>query len=208
MNGTDDGEDALRTHFPPLGDRSPEGPLVFSWFFSRTTTPAVFVDAPEPFAVLCGVRFPFPPGSDNPNSVKRLAPAILVLLVAGPVRGGWTAAHAFQEPPSSAVLAPGQSHYVPVSDLTLTFEAVLEDSRCPAGVSCIWAGDAQVRLRVASKDTQPASYTLHTNDRFEREVLHGETRVRLVALTPEPTRDGPPKPDQYRATLEIQRKQR
>ena len=118
------------------------------------------------------------------------------------------AAHAYQEPSSSAVLAPGQSHHIADGDLTVTFESVVEDSRCPIGVSCIWAGDAQVRLRIASKSTPPGSYTLHTSDRFEREVVHGEIRVRLLALVPEPTRDGPPKPEQYRATLEFQRKQR
>ena len=30
--------------------------------------------------------------------------------------------------------------------LTITFEAVTGDSRCPEGVECVWAGEAHVRL--------------------------------------------------------------
>ena len=137
----------------------------------------------------------------------RLAFAALILGVAGPSLGVRAAAHLPQESGTRTILAPGQSHQIPASDLTFTFETVLEDSRCPAGVSCIWAGDAQVRVRASSKGGSPTTYTLHTNDAFDREVFHADMRVRLVALTPEPTRDGPPKPDQYRATMEFQRKQ-
>lgn len=137
---------------------------------------------------------------------RRLALAVLVSVIAGPF-GVRSAAHISQESGTRAVLAPGQSHQITAGDLTFTFETVLEDSRCPTGVSCIWAGDAQVRMRATSKGGSPTTYTLHTNDAFDREVLHADIRVRLVALTPEPTRDGPPKPDQYRATMEFQRKQ-
>jgi hypothetical protein len=138
--------------------------------------------------------------------VTRLAPAVLIVVLTGPGFGSRPVAVIPQEQATRAVLAPGQSHHFASGDLTFTFESVHEDSRCPAGVSCIWAGDAHVRLRVTSQSAPPSTYTLHTNDRFDQETFHGDIRVRLVALTPEPTRDGPPKPDQYRVTLEFQRK--
>jgi hypothetical protein len=104
---------------------------------------------------------------------------------------------------SEVVLAPGGVHRIAGTDLTLVLEAVAQDSRCPKGVNCVWAGDAAVRIRL---EPPPTAYTLHTNDGFEREIAHGNVRVRLVSLTPEPTADGPPRPDTYRATLSIERK--
>ena len=37
---------------------------------------------------------------------------------------------------------------VTLSKTEITFEAVLEDSRCPKDVTCIWAGQATIRVRV------------------------------------------------------------
>lgn len=40
---------------------------------------------------------------------------------------------------------------VVLANTEITFEAVLEDSRCPKNVTCIWAGQAKVRVRVQAK---------------------------------------------------------
>lgn len=104
------------------------------------------------------------------------------------------------------VLSAGKSQRIPETDLTVLFDVVVEDSRCPVGTSCVWAGDATVRIRIDSVNSKPTTYTLHTNERFEREVTHGDVRVRLSSLTPEPTADGPPRSEDYRVTLIIQRK--
>jgi hypothetical protein len=37
---------------------------------------------------------------------------------------------------------------VTLSKTEITFEAVLEDSRCPKDVSCIWAGQATIKVRI------------------------------------------------------------
>tara|TARA_R110001632_G_scaffold101498_1_gene209181 strand:- start:1278 stop:1778 length:501 start_codon:yes stop_codon:yes gene_type:complete len=37
---------------------------------------------------------------------------------------------------------------VVLSNTEITFEAVLEDSRCPKNVTCIWAGQATIKVRV------------------------------------------------------------
>ena len=105
----------------------------------------------------------------------------------------------------SIVLTPGASHLIPDTDLTVVFEAVVEDSRCPVGTNCVWAGDATVRLRVDSPRAKAASILLHTNEQFPQEAAHGGIRLRLVSLAPQPTADGPPRPDSYRATLNIRR---
>ena len=120
---------------------------------------------------------------------------------------GWAAstATAMGQAEQRNVLAPGESSSLFDTGLALTFEAVVEDSRCPAGVSCVWEGDATVRVRIDGAGAKPGIYTLHTNERAAREILHGDVRVRLSSLAPLPTADGPPRAADYRATLIIGR---
>lgn len=104
---------------------------------------------------------------------------------------------------SRITLAPGESRRLPDSEAVLTFESVTEDSRCPTGVTCVWEGDAAVHITIGVPGTQAAGYTLHTNERFEREAVHEALHIRLTDLAPHPTADGPVNPDDYRATLVI-----
>ncbi len=46
-------------------------------------------------------------------------------------------------------LAVHQTAQFTAEKISVTFEQVLEDSRCPVDVTCIWAGLAQVSLRIA-----------------------------------------------------------
>jgi len=115
----------------------------------------------------------------------------------------WQSEPADARQDESIVLTLGASHRIPKTDLTVVFEAVVEDSRCPVGTNCVWAGNAVVQLRVDSRSAKPASYRLHTNDRSAQEVVHRDVRLRLSSLTPEPTADGPPKTEDYRLTLSI-----
>lgn len=102
-------------------------------------------------------------------------------------------------------LAPGGGEHIPGSDLRVVFVAVTEDSRCPVGVNCVWAGDAAVAIRIESRGADSSTYTLHTNEQFAREVSHGDWRIRLDSLVPQPTADGPPRREDYRLTLVIHR---
>lgn len=122
-----------------------------------------------------------------------------------PVAAQTTPAAAQTMSPTELTLAPGESGRVPDSEAAITFEAVVEDSRCPTGVTCVWEGDAAVRIRVEEPGAAPATYTLHTSDRFGREAKHGSIRIRLAAVTPHPTADGPVKAEDYRVTLAVSR---
>ncbi len=46
-------------------------------------------------------------------------------------------------------LAVHQTAQITAEKISVTFQQVLEDSRCPIDVTCIWAGLARVSLRVA-----------------------------------------------------------
>lgn len=108
-----------------------------------------------------------------------------------------------QEARREVVLALSASSRLLDSDRTVTFEQI-EDSRCPTGVTCVWAGDAIVGLRVDGRgDT--ARHSLSLNQEARREAVVGDIRVTLVSVTPHPSADRTPRPDEYRITLSIER---
>jgi hypothetical protein len=116
-----------------------------------------------------------------------------------------TAMQTRQSQPFKTVLAIGKSVTVRNTGVTVSFDEVVEDSRCPTGITCIWAGDAVVKISIKTRDGKPASYTLHTNSP-ERAADHGGNRVELVAVTPYPKGDTPPRRADYRVTLLVERK--
>jgi hypothetical protein len=78
-----------------------------------------------------------------------LTPAIL-LAACAPAAGGEIQAAPGQE----CILAPGQTAVIIGEELLLTFEAVTADSRCPQGVTCVWAGEAKCQMTISSKGTR------------------------------------------------------
>jgi hypothetical protein len=77
-------------------------------------------------------------------------------------------------------LASGES--VALSDRsTLRYVRVTNDSRCPPGKQCIWAGDAEVVFEWTAHAGQPESFSLHTG-RGDRSKDLGARRVTLVSL--------------------------
>ena len=87
-----------------------------------------------------------------------------------------------------------------------TFDAVRGDSRCPVGVSCIWAGDAVVAITVHDTDDGTMTLELHTNVRFDTEAVLDGHAVRLVELSPTPQAGSTIDVEQYEATLVINRR--
>jgi hypothetical protein len=104
------------------------------------------------------------------------------------------------------VLAPGESRRIPETDLTISFLRVVEDSRCPTGVTCIREGDAAVLLRVDKPGTNPSEMTLHTSGPGAVEQSVDNVTVRLAGVMPYPAADSKPRPEEYRVTLLIRKK--
>jgi hypothetical protein len=100
-------------------------------------------------------------------------------------------------------LAPGETASVQGRDVTLRFEGVTGDSRCPGDAVCITGGDAVVKV-VASGSSGTVSLDLHTGDSSRASVTYGNVKVTLVELTPYPFSSQPAiKPGDYRATLVV-----
>ena len=72
----------------------------------------------------------------------------------------------------------------PKSQLTIRFLEMIEDSRCPRDVNCVWAGSAKVKIRV-SKNGRSHELTLDTNGQKQSAVAEGYS-IKFTGLTPEP----------------------
>ena len=59
-------------------------------------------------------------------------------------------------------LAVHQTAQITAENISVTFQEVLEDSRCPVDVTCIWAGLAKVSLQV-SVSGQEREFSLSTS---------------------------------------------
>lgn len=62
--------------------------------------------------------------------------------------------------PANATLALGQTLFVKEHQLNLTFDKVLNDSRCATGVQCIWAGNATVAVTAMTTTSRPQTLNL------------------------------------------------
>lgn len=100
-------------------------------------------------------------------------------------------------------LAPAAS--TQVNGLTLGFERVAEDSRCPIDALCVWEGDATVVLSLRGASSEPVSFELHTGGGRPREAGFAGYTVRLVSLLPAVRSDRAISPADYRATLIVTR---
>lgn len=89
-----------------------------------------------------------------------------------------------QSLPATVILNGGVAVPVPGTDLTLTLVTV-EDSRCPAGLACVWQGSASVRITVALPGQAPQDIRLcdFCQDITATIAIAG-LRISYVGLTP------------------------
>jgi hypothetical protein len=134
-------------------------------------------------------------------------------------RGGLrTSSPAFESTPVQGTANPisarlGQEFDVPAGKtaafadepLTVTFEQVVEDSRCPANTTCVWAGTAVIRLGLRVGDTARGTVNLQTLSEAEAEGVFQKYRLRLVRLAPTPRDSSRIPAEQYVLTLMVRR---
>ena len=88
-------------------------------------------------------------------------------------------------------------------NLTLTFVQVLEESRCPAGVQCIWEGNARVGVKAEKRPSPPATLELNTSGRYAREATYQGYTVQLLEVVPHPAQGQTLQATDYCAKLKI-----
>lgn len=87
--------------------------------------------------------------------------------------------------------------------LVLTFQRLVEDSRCPPDVTCVWSGNARIELDVRI-GTEHTAVLLNTHV-DAREAIVDVFRITLVELTPPPPSNVTVGDDYYKATLRVVR---
>jgi hypothetical protein len=85
-------------------------------------------------------------------------------------------------------LCVGQTASIGGENLVIKFKAVLEDSRCPVNVVCVWAGNGKVELEVLDIDGQNKTVILNTEEEPRALTLKGH-KLKLISLNP-PRVDG------------------
>lgn len=99
------------------------------------------------------------------------------------------------------VLGVGEVALLETEGLLVGFTGVTADSRCPADVDCITAGDAAVELWLRRPPSAREARVLHTDPRQGRSAEYGALDVQLLSLQPLPRSDRPVEPEPYRAEL-------
>lgn len=85
--------------------------------------------------------------------------------------------------------------------LAVRFTELVEDSRCPADTTCIWAGNAQIKIRVRGNG-RTHDLVLDTNGPNHTATAEGYS-IKLIRLTPEPRSNIRINRNGYVATLQI-----
>lgn len=93
-----------------------------------------------------------------------------------------------------------------VEGLRVRFTAVANDSRCPADVTCVWAGNAEVQIEAeAGGSRERLKLNTHGGDKFPKKSRHRQYSIGLVSLSPHPRTDSKTGAADYVATLVIRK---
>lgn len=88
------------------------------------------------------------------------------------------------------------------SKLTIKFVSLIEDSRCPQGTDCIWAGNAKVKIKVTGKKGKSETFELNTTLEPKSVKFEGY-EIKLVDVTPYPRANVRIDPRGYTARLSV-----
>jgi len=97
----------------------------------------------------------------------------------------------------------GEVALVEPEELLVGFTGVSADSRCPADVNCVTAGDASVELWLRRPPAPRETRVLHTDGRLGGSVEYEGFVVELLSLEPVPRTDTPLDASAYRVELVV-----
>jgi hypothetical protein len=99
-------------------------------------------------------------------------------------------------------LAVKKQKTVTKDKLTVKFVSVMEDSRCPIGVDCIWAGNAKIQIKVTSRKGISKTFELNTGIQPQTIQFEGY-EIKLGELSPHPKANVPANPNGYTANFVV-----
>jgi len=86
----------------------------------------------------------------------------------------------------------------------ICLESVINDSRCPEGAECFWAGDAKVKFKYIRLNEDPVFFNLNTNTSFTNDSIIDGYKYTLVNLHPYPSLIHHTDQKEYRAEVFIE----
>jgi hypothetical protein len=108
---------------------------------------------------------------------KALLTLFLVLITAG-----------FAAAQSTVSLRQGDQKTV-AKRLTVHFLEVTDDSRCPLGTTCVWAGNAKMKISLSTGKKRAQEFDLNSN--LEPTAIeYGGYTIKFISLTRRPTQPG------------------
>lgn len=88
-------------------------------------------------------------------------------------------------------LKEGENKFFKAFEMNITFKKMLEDSRCPKDVKCIWAGNAKAEIEVTGTYTRPMTFELSTLHDEKKGFLNSKEfngyLITVVDVSPETT---------------------
>ena len=91
-----------------------------------------------------------------------------------------------------------------LSGTMVSFEHIIQDSRCPIDVTCIWEGDAEVQLALIL-GLEIYRFTLHTNPTLRNDTIVGEYNISLLSLEPIPVSTKKLEKDDYSIEVRVEK---
>lgn len=140
-----------------------------------------------------------------------------VLILAADVPSGIATAQEMPPPPASPPQVPGnlsikygETASIDDGALQLAFVHVDEDSRCPKEVLCVWQGRAQVQVHaildgVDQGDLALSTLSMTPSGGQPGDVAVGRYALKMVGLTPYPSVNAKPAPEEYVLLLDVAR---
>ena len=88
-------------------------------------------------------------------------------------------------------LKEGENKFLKEYEMNVTFKRMVEDSRCPKDVQCIWAGNATAEVEFMGTYTRPVTVQLSTSNDASKGYANTEKfngyKITLEEITPETT---------------------
>lgn len=99
-------------------------------------------------------------------------------------------------------ITPKETIIIQGENLRITFMEMIEDSRCPTNVECVWAGRARAALSVEQgQDTARLDISTEKGKNVKN---FGKYQITLIQVDPYPKSSGTPKPvDKYVLSLVV-----
>jgi hypothetical protein len=82
----------------------------------------------------------------------------------------------------------------------ISFDSLLDDSRCPVGIICVWEGNAKIGFSLG-KGTQKVEFSLNTYKSFLNDTTIWDYSISLLDVLPFPHRDSSYTPSDYSAKI-------